>query len=51
MEAAIPAPRVVDVPSKPAFINGVAEDGTLLADAGQGNQRFSSAEISLRGQE
>lgn len=36
---------------RPAVIHGVAEDGTLLADAGQGNQRFSSAEISLRGQE
>ncbi len=40
-----------DGSTKPAVINGVAEDGTLLADAGQGNQRFSSAEISVRGQE
>jgi BirA family biotin operon repressor/biotin-[acetyl-CoA-carboxylase] ligase len=40
-----------DGSAKSALINGVAEDGTLLADAGQGNQRFSSAEISLRGQE
>ena len=32
-----------------ATILGVADDGTLLADAGNGLQRFSSAEISLRG--
>jgi BirA family biotin operon repressor/biotin-[acetyl-CoA-carboxylase] ligase len=32
-----------------AMVLGVAEDGSLLADIGQGMQRFSSAEISLRG--
>ncbi len=32
-----------------AMVQGVADDGTLLADIGQGTQRFSSAEISLRG--
>lgn len=37
-----------DGQSLPATVLGVADDGTLLADAGQGAQRFSSAEISLR---
>lgn len=32
-----------------AMVMGVAEDGALLADAGQGAQRYSSVEISLRG--
>ncbi len=32
-----------------AMVTGVADDGALLADIGQGPQRFSSAEISLRG--
>lgn len=32
-----------------AIVGGVAEDGTLLADVGNGMQPFSSAEISLRG--
>ena len=32
-----------------AVVAGVAEDGSLLADAGSGLQRFSSAEISVRG--
>lgn len=32
-----------------AVVGGVAEDGTLLADVGNGMQQFSSAEISLRG--
>jgi BirA family biotin operon repressor/biotin-[acetyl-CoA-carboxylase] ligase len=32
-----------------AIVGGVAEDGTLLADIGNGMQPFSSAEISLRG--
>ncbi len=31
-----------------ATVLGVTDDGTLLADAGSGLQRFSSAEISLR---
>ena len=35
--------------TQPATVVGVAEDGCLLADAGQGVQRFSSVEISLRG--
>lgn len=38
-----------DGSSKDATVLGVAEDGTLLADIGNGPQRFSSAEISLRG--
>lgn len=38
-----------DGSSKDATVLGVAEDGTLLADAGKGPQHFSSAEISLRG--
>jgi BirA family biotin operon repressor/biotin-[acetyl-CoA-carboxylase] ligase len=29
-------------------VTGIAEDGALLVDSGQGNQRYSSAEISLR---
>lgn len=32
-----------------ASVIGVAEDGSLLADAGDGVRRYSSAEISLRG--
>lgn len=32
-----------------ATVLGVAEDGALLADAGQGPRRYSSVEISLRG--
>jgi BirA family biotin operon repressor/biotin-[acetyl-CoA-carboxylase] ligase len=40
----LPDGRVVD-----AVVAGVAEDGALLADIGHGPQRFSSAEISLRG--
>lgn len=31
-----------------ATVLGVAEDGTLLADTGSGERRFTSAEISLR---
>lgn len=38
-----------DGSSREATVLGVAEDGTLLAEAGEGLQRFSSAEISLRG--
>lgn len=38
-----------DGSSMDATVLGVADDGTLLADAGHGLQRFSSAEISLRG--
>lgn len=37
-----------DGSSRDAIVTGVAEDGTLLADIGQGPQKFSSAEISLR---
>ena len=40
----LPDGRVVE-----AVVAGVAEDGTLLADIGNGPQRFSSAEIRLRG--
>lgn len=40
-----------DGTEKTATVTGVAEDGTLLANAGQGEQRFTSAEISLRGQQ
>ncbi|MCX7628276.1 MAG: biotin--[acetyl-CoA-carboxylase] ligase [Methylophilaceae bacterium] len=32
-----------------AMVQGVDEDGALLADAGAGPQRYASAEISLRG--
>lgn len=32
-----------------AVVEGVADDGTLLANAGQGTRRFTSAEISVRG--
>lgn len=39
-----------DGTEKTATVTGVAEDGALLANAGQGEQRFTSAEISLRGQ-
>lgn len=38
-----------DGSSLEATVLGVADDGTLLADTGNGLQRFSSAEISLRG--
>jgi len=37
-----------DGSEREATVVGVAEDGTLLADTGNGPQRFSSAEISLR---
>lgn len=40
----LPDGRAVD-----AVVTGVAEDGSLLADIGDGPQRFSSAEISMRG--
>jgi BirA family biotin operon repressor/biotin-[acetyl-CoA-carboxylase] ligase len=38
-----------DGSSMEAVVQGIAEDGTLLADLGNGPQRFTSAEIGLRG--
>ncbi len=32
-----------------AIVSGIDEDGALLADTGNGPQRFSSADVSLRG--